>query len=69
MASKFPVKSQNLSLAAAYIKMNEEGRRVLDTAIQKLAEIRQIPTKTASNTPPAIEESSEFVYYLKETWY
>lgn len=36
---------QNLRLAAAYHRMGDEGRYVLDVVIQKLAEINGEPEK------------------------
>ena len=41
------VKEQKLRLTAAYQRTNDKGREVLDTVIQKLAEIRWKPGETA----------------------
>jgi hypothetical protein len=38
MNGKFTQKKQNQRLVKAYSKMNEEGRKVLDVVIKKLAE-------------------------------
>jgi protein involved in polysaccharide export with SLBB domain len=43
MVRKFTKTRQNLPLAAAYIKINEKGRVILDTVIQKLGEINWPP--------------------------
>ena len=43
MGRKMTVKEQKLRLTAAYQRTNDEGREVLDTVIQKLAEIRWKP--------------------------
>jgi len=40
MDRKLTRTEQNLNLAATYIKINEEGRVILDTVIQKLLEIQ-----------------------------
>ena len=48
--SNLTIPEHNLSLAAAYIQMNEEGRGILDMVIQKLAEIPWIPERTEANT-------------------
>ncbi|MDR0456321.1 MAG: hypothetical protein LBH20_06530 [Treponema sp.] len=43
MDSTLTITKRNLTLTASYIKMNEEGRDVLDMVIQKLTEIRWMP--------------------------
>ena len=40
---------QCLSLTAAYVKMNEEGRDILDIVIQKLSEIRWTPENSIAS--------------------
>jgi hypothetical protein len=48
MGRKLSKTGQNLTLAATYIKINEEGRIILDMVIQKLGKIHwppQIDTK------------------------
>ena len=50
MDGKLRIKEQNLNLAAAYIKMNDKGREILDMVIQKLVEIRWTTQKTTSYT-------------------
>ena len=43
MGRKMTVKEQKLRLTAAYQRTNDKGREVLDTVIQKLAEIHWKP--------------------------
>jgi hypothetical protein len=43
MVRKLGKTKQNLILAAAYIKINEEGRIILDMVTQKLGEIHWPP--------------------------
>ena len=41
---------QNESLTAAYEKMNDEGRDILDMAIQKLSKIHWVPQTIKKDT-------------------
>ena len=43
MNKKMTVAKQNIQLIAAYQEINDEGRDVLDTVIQKLAELNWKP--------------------------
>jgi len=47
MDRKLTKTEQNLILAATYIKINEEGRVILDMVIQKLGEIHWPPKSDA----------------------
>ena len=49
MGNKMPIPEQSLKLAAVYMKINEEGRDILDKVIQKLSEIHWTPEKTVLN--------------------
>ena len=47
------VTEQNIQIIAAYQKINDEGRDVLDTVIQKLAEIKWKPDETEQEENPS----------------
>jgi hypothetical protein len=58
MDSTLTITEHNLTLTASYIKMNEEGRDVLDMVIQKLTDIRWIPKTGPRGKPVYYEESN-----------
>ena len=50
MDCKLGITEQNLRLIAAYLKINDEGRDILDIVIQKLSEICWIPQNSIKET-------------------
>ena len=50
MEKKITKAEQNICLVMAYTKMNEEGRNILDIAVQKLSEIRWFPQATVKSS-------------------
>ena len=57
MATVLTNNEQNLRLVTAYLNMNDEGRNVLDKAIQQLAETSGSPEKIRNSESLAFFES------------